>query len=142
MSYQPADSTTANETSQPLPVKKTKLDDLSEDIWAIIIGSIVIVTILALTIFVTGFTLPLPGYQWQNSSDLVNKVLSGKNILLIIQTGLIFLLLSGLAIRLSGGSLKNYAAGFVIVYLLAITALIVEGNSAITYYGLEYVVFA
>lgn len=142
MSYQPADSLTVNENSQPVPVKKAILRDLSEDIWAILIGSVVILAILALTVFVTDFKLPLPAYQWETTGDLVNKVLSGKNMLLILQTGLIFLLLSGLAIRLSGGSIKNYAAGFSLVYLLAVIALIIEGNSTISYYGLEYVVFA
>jgi uncharacterized integral membrane protein (TIGR00698 family) len=142
MSYQPANSITANETSQPVPVKKPIWGNLSEDIWAILIGSVVILAILALTTIVTGFKFPLPAYKWETADDLYNKVLSGKNILLVLQTGLIFLVLSGIAIRLSGGSLKNYAAGFLVVYALAIIALIVEGNSTITYYGLEYVVFA
>ncbi|WP_242696502.1 YeiH family protein [Longitalea luteola] len=142
MSYQPADSLTAKETSQPVPAKKAMLGDLSEDGWAILIGSVVIVAILALTTLVAGFKFPLPTYQWENTSDLATKVFSGKNIILIVQTGLLFLVLSGVAIRLSGGSIKNYAAGFSLVYLLAVAALIIEGNSTISYYGLEYVVFA
>jgi uncharacterized integral membrane protein (TIGR00698 family) len=144
MSYQNADveNITANETSQPLPVKKAILGNVTEDIWAVLIGSFIILTILALTTLVTGFKLQLPVYQWENTGDLVNKVLSLKNLLVIVQTGLIFLVLSGAAIGLSGGSIKNYASGFLLIYVLAIIALVLAGNKVVNYYGLEYVIFA
>ena len=144
MSYQNAEveNIPANETSQSLTGKKALLGNVTEDIWAVLIGSIVILAILALTILVTGFKLQLPVYQWANTGDLVNKVLSLKNILWIVQTGLIFLLLSGAAIGLSGGSIKNYASGFLLIYALAIVALILAGNKVVNYYGLEYVIFA
>jgi uncharacterized integral membrane protein (TIGR00698 family) len=127
---------------KPAPVKKALLANVTEDIWAVLIGSIVILTILALTTLVTGFKIQLPAWQWENTSDLLIKVLSLKNILLIIQTGLIFLVLSGAAIGLSGGSIKNYASGFLLIYVLAIVALILAGNKVVNYYGLEYVIFA
>jgi uncharacterized integral membrane protein (TIGR00698 family) len=144
MSYQNAnaDNITANEISQPVPAKKVLFDNVSEDIWAVLIGSVVILSMLALTTWVTGFKFQLPAFQWQTTGDLVTKVLSLKNILLIAQTGLIVLVLSGAAIGLSGGNIKNYAAGFFVIYLLAIIALIIEGNKVINYYGLEYVIFA
>ncbi|HEX6428360.1 MAG TPA: putative sulfate exporter family transporter, partial [Niastella sp.] len=145
MSYQNAnvENITANETTnQPLIPRKAIFGNVTEDIWAVLIAGIIIVAILALTTWVTGFKLQLPSFQWENSSDLVNKVLSLKNILLVLQTGLIFLVLSGAAIGLSGGSIKKYATGFLLIYVLAIVALIVAGNKVINYYGLEYVIFA
>ena len=145
MSYQNVnvENVTTNEgDNQPLTAKKALLGNISEDIWALLIGSVIILTILALTTWVNGFKLQLPAYQWGNTGELVSKILSLKNILLIVQTGLICLVLSGAAIGLSGGSIKNYAAGFLLIYILAIIALIVAGNKVISYYGLEYVIFA
>jgi len=127
---------------KPVPAKKALLGNITEDIWAVLIGSMVILAVLALTTLVTGFKFQLPAYQWTNTGELVNKVLSLKNILLIIQTGLLFLVLSGAAIGLSGGNIKNYATGFLLIYVLAIVALILAGNKVVNYYGLEYVIFA
>ena len=129
-------------TSQPVPEKKGLLSQLTEDLWAVVIGGFIIVAILGLTVLVNGFKLQLPVYQWASGNELVSKVLSFKNILLIVQAGLIFLILSAAAIGLSGGSVKNYAAGFLLIYVLAIIALIVAGNKVLNYYGLEYVIFA
>ena len=144
MSYQNAnvENITNNETASQPVTKKGLFGNVTEDIWAVLIAGFIIVTILALTTWVTGFKLPLPSFQWENSSDLVNKVLSLKNILLVVQTGLILLVLSGAAIGLSGGNVKKYATGFLLIYVLAIVALIVAGNKVINYYGLEYVIFA
>lgn len=144
MSYQnvEAENMTPGENGQPIPVRKALFPNVSEDLWAVSIGSMVIIAILALTALVTGFKFQLPAYQWENAGDLTSKVLSLKNILLIVQTGFIFLALSGAAIGLSGGSIKNYVAGFSVIYALASIALIIEGNKLINHYGLEYVIFA
>jgi uncharacterized integral membrane protein (TIGR00698 family) len=145
MSYQNVNVdniTTSEITSEPVPVKKYFFAAFTEDIWAVTIGGFVIIAILLLTTLVTGFKLQLPVYQWANTSDLVDKVLSLKNILLILQTGLIILVLSGAAIGLSGGSITNFAAGFSLIYVLAIIAQVIAGNKLVDYYGLEYVIFA
>jgi uncharacterized integral membrane protein (TIGR00698 family) len=143
MSYQNADlQTIATTPDQPVPVKKSFFGSFTEDLWAVTLGSIIIIAILALSTLVTGFKLPLPVYQWATTSDLLTKVLSFKNIVVIVQTGLIFLLLSGAAIGLSGGSIKNFSIGFVLIYVLSITAQVIAGNKQVDYYGLEYVIFA
>jgi uncharacterized integral membrane protein (TIGR00698 family) len=145
MSYQNVNVdniTTSEITPEPVPVKKSFFAAFTEDIWAVTIGGFVIIAILLLTTLVTGFKLQLPVYQWANTSDLVDKVLSLKNILLILQTGLIILVLSGAAIGLSGGSITNFAAGFSLIYVLAIIAQVIAGNKLVDYYGLEYVIFA
>jgi uncharacterized membrane protein YadS len=43
---------------------------------------------------------------------------------------------------LSGNNIKRYIAGFGIIFILAVFSLIIGGNKTISYYGIEYVVFA
>ncbi len=144
MSYQNAnvEDIAVNETTKPVPAKKSFFESFTEDYWAVSIAGVIILTMLALTLWVPGFSLPLPSYKWENGSDLANKVLSVKNILLVLQTGVIFLVLSGIAISLSGGSIRKYIKGFSLIYVLAVAALIIAGNKVVSYYGFEYVIFA
>jgi uncharacterized integral membrane protein (TIGR00698 family) len=144
MSYQNvnADDVTVNETTKPLPAKRSFFENFTEDYWAVSIAGVIIITMLALTSLVPGFKLPLPSFKWETGDDLVNKVLSVKNLLLALQTGVIFLVLSGIAIALSGGSIKKYIKGFLLIYALAVIALIISGNKVVSYYGFEYVIFA
>jgi len=87
------------------------------------------------------FQICLPVYQWTGTDDLVSKVLTGKNILLISGIGLAFAVLSSIAISLSAGEPGKYMAGFTVVYILAVFSLIIAGNKTINRYGIEYVVF-
>jgi uncharacterized integral membrane protein (TIGR00698 family) len=135
MSYQPV-------VKETVPTQKTATVNLTEDGSAILIGGVIIASVLAVTAFATGFKFQLPVYQWANAGELTGKVLSLKNILLLIQTGLLFLVLSSIAIALSGGTLKKYVGGFLLIYVLAAISLILAGNKTISYYGLEYVIFA
>jgi uncharacterized integral membrane protein (TIGR00698 family) len=121
---------------------KQSVLSLSEDVWAVIIGGLLIVTVLIVALLSPGFTFTIPVYQWANADDLVTKVFSGKNLLLLIGIGLVFALLSLAAIRLSGGSIKKYSAGFIFIYVLSVLSLIIAGNKSVNYYGIEYVVFA
>lgn len=144
MSYQNAnvEDIAVNETTKPVPAKKSFFESFTEDYRAVSIAGVIILTMLALTLWVPGFSLPLPSYKWENGSDLANKVLSVKNILLVLQTGVIFLVLSGIAISLSGGSIRKYIKGFSLIYVLAVAALIIAENKVVSYYGFEYVIFA
>lgn len=129
--------------SEPGKIKKKKiLSNLSEDIWAVIIGSLLIAAVLVWALVLPGFKFSAPTYQWANTDDLVINVFSGNNLLLITAIGLIFALFSAIAIRLSGGSIKKYSAGFILVFLSGIFSLIIAGNKSINSYGVEYVVFA
>jgi uncharacterized integral membrane protein (TIGR00698 family) len=114
----------------------------SEDIWAVIIGSLLIAVVLIAALVSPGFKFSTPVYQWATQDDLVQKVLSGNNLLLLGGIGLVLAAISAFAIRFSGGSLRQYAGGFLLVYLLAVVSLIIAGNKAINAYGVEYVVFA
>jgi len=128
--------------SQTASTKKSFLRELSEDEWAIFIGGLIICAILILALFSPGFKFTTPVYQWVDGSDLISKVLVFDNLLLLAGIGVIFILLSSIAIRLSGGSVKKYLGGFSVIYFFAILSLILAGNKFISNYGIEYVVFA
>lgn len=122
--------------------KKNFISLLSEDVWAVIIGSLLIVVVLAAAFSSPGFKFITPVYKWATADDLFTKVLSLQNLLLIAGMGLVFALLSSVAIRLSGSSIKKYSTGFILIYVLGIVSLIIAGNKTVNYYGIEYVVFA
>ena len=132
MSYQPV---SPSETPEPAIAtehpaeKKSFLSNLTEDWWAVIIGGVIITVVLLIAFFAGTFKFELPVYQWATSSDLFDKVLSLHNIILIGITGLVFLVLSSVAIVLSGGSSKKYAAGFALIFILGIIALIITDLS-------------
>ena len=120
--------------------KGTFLSGLSEDIWAVVIGGLLIAVILAAAFFLDiKFTTPV--YQWKNGADLLSKVFTGNNLFILTVIGIIFLFISSLAAA-SGSSIKKYMAGFTVIFILAIISLIIAGNQSISYYGIEYVVFA
>lgn len=127
------------ENNQP----KSFFATFTEDIWAVVIASVVIIGILVWALSSpAGFKFILPAYQWADTNELFNKVLTVNNLLLIGTIGIAYAALSSIAIWLSGGDLKKYVAGFVITYLVAIVSLIIAGNKTINYFGIEYVVFA
>ncbi|SES03038.1 YeiH family protein [Pedobacter rhizosphaerae] len=135
-----ADHTAALTDAGITPDKKTFLQSLTEDWWAVILGTIIIATVLYLS--GNGTSITLPAYKWSNTDDLFNKILAPHNLLLIVETGAIFLVLSGAAILLSGGHVGRFAAGFTLIYVLATISFIIGGNKTVSYFGLEYVVFA
>ncbi|HEV8286577.1 MAG TPA: putative sulfate exporter family transporter [Chitinophagaceae bacterium] len=123
------------------PIKRSLYSKISEDGWALWIGGLLITTVVLIAVFSTDFKFLSPIYQWSNVNDLLTKVLSGKNLLLIAAIGFAFTILSTAAVWLSGGNIKSYITGFVIIYILAIFSLIIAGNKSISNYGIEYVVF-
>ena len=54
----------------------------------------------------------------------------------------IYLVTSAPGVLACGGSLVRYAAGFPVVFALAWLAQIAAGNSLVSYWGVEYVIFA
>src|SRR5205085_4813533 len=116
--------------------------NISEDWWAVLIGGVITVAILAVSLSVNDFKFTLPAYQWSAIDELLSKVLSLQNLLVLAEAGFVFLFLSLIAVVLSGGNAKKYVSGFIVIYILAIISLIIAGNKSISNYGIEYVVFA
>lgn len=135
-----ADTTEALTDAGISPNKKTFLQSLTEDWWAVILGTIIIATVLCLTS--NGTVIGLPAFKWATSEDLLGKILSASNLLLIVEMGAVFLALASIAIGLSGGNVVRFAGGFALIYFLAIVSFIIGGNKSVSYFGLEYVVFA
>ncbi|HEX6171386.1 MAG TPA: putative sulfate exporter family transporter [Chitinophagaceae bacterium] len=121
--------------------RRSFLAGLSEDIWAVLIGGLLIVIILA-GVFYLDLQFTTPAYEWENGNDLLSKVLTGNNLRLLVVIGIVFLFLSSFAVAASGNSIKKYITGFAVIFILAILSLIIAGNKSISYYGIEYVVFA
>ena len=135
-----ADTTGALTEAGINPDKKTFLKSLTEDWWAVILGTIIIATVLYLT--KNGTVISLPAFKWASSEDLSAKILSASNLLLIVEMGAVFLALASIATGLSGGNIVRFAGGFALIYFLAIVSFIIGGNKSVSYFGLEYVVFA
>lgn len=114
---------------------------ISEDNWAILIASALIAGILLIAFAAPDFKFSTPVYKWGDSTSL-QKVLGPQNLSWIGGTGLLFAVLSSVAVWLSGIPLGKYLAGFALSFGLAVLALVVAGNSRISFYGVEYVVFA
>ena len=121
-------------------VRQPLFASLTEDWWAVILGTVIIFSVLAFNN--NGIAIKLPVYQWSTGADLFGKVLAPKNLLLILEVGLVFLALASFSIALSGKSVKRFSIGFAAIYGFVILSFILAGNKTIAYYGLEYVVFA
>jgi len=76
------------------------------------------------------------------AGQLVSKVFSGENIWNSVKLGIAYLIISAIGIALMGGGVGKYIVGFPIVYALAWLSQVIAGNSTMSYWGLEYVIFA
>lgn len=77
-----------------------------------------------------------------SAGAFLGGVFSAKNLGAAAVIGLAYLLVSAIGIALLGGDVARYAAGFPVVYGLAWLAQVIAGNSTVSYWGLEYVIFA
>jgi uncharacterized integral membrane protein (TIGR00698 family) len=105
----------------------------SEDWLTVWLATAAIVLVLA------GFRPNMPVIRW---SDSLAAVFSGRNLFRVMVLCAEYLVLSAIGVRLLGGNLRSFVAGFPFIYALAWLAQVVAGNSRIEYLGLEYVIFA
>jgi uncharacterized integral membrane protein (TIGR00698 family) len=144
MPNQPETPTTLPQSDDPIgPGNASPFATLTEDWWAVLIGSVLIGgVLLAALFFLNGQKFPAPTYAWATAADLTGKVLAPNNLALLGGIGLVFWALSGVAIAAAGGSLSRYAAGFGLVFGLGLVSLVLAGNKTVNDLGIEYVVFA
>ncbi|MDZ4681590.1 MAG: putative sulfate exporter family transporter [Saprospiraceae bacterium] len=132
--------------SVPMPAKANSQTGfwarLTEDAWANIIGGSLVAGVLLWVFALQGGKPVAPVYAWANADVLFGKVLHWDNLSIVALSGVVFALLSSVAVKLSGGSLPKYLAGFFIIFGLAIFSMIAAGNSGASAYGIEYVIFA
>lgn len=113
-----------------------KIFQLHEDWTVVVLGFLIIAVTLS------GLVLPVPVFNWNNSTELITKVLAPKNLLLVLWQFLFVLVVAGAGTLLTGRSLKSFAAGFPVLYVLTVAALIISGSAAIRAVNLEAVIIS
>src|SRR5687768_2084198 len=106
-----------------------------EDWLAVWLGALFIAAVLA------GVRLAMPVMKWGASSDLA-KVFSPTAIAAVAVLCVVYLITSLPGILACGGSAIRYIIGFPVVFALAWLAQIAAGNATVSYWGVEYVIFA
>lgn len=94
-----------------------------------------------LLVVVLGWRPLLPAFKWADF-DALKRVFSlgnAQNSLLLCAILLVMALPGAL---LMGARAARFAAGFVFVYALAWAAQFIAGNATMSYWGIEYVIFA
>jgi uncharacterized integral membrane protein (TIGR00698 family) len=109
---------------------------LHEDWAVVILGSLIIVLAIA------GLLIPVPGFGWANGTELTSKVLGAENLIKILTQFVFVLIIGGVGALITGKSVRNYAMGFPLVYLITVIALILAGSSQAKALNLEAVIFS
>jgi uncharacterized integral membrane protein (TIGR00698 family) len=115
--------------------QKSKLS-LHEDWTVVVLGFVIILISLG------GLVVPVPSFSWSTSSDLIEKVLSVKNILNIGFQFIFIFSFSILAAFLTNKPVKSTILVFPGVYVLTVVALVIAGNSGVKSLNLEAVIFS
>lgn len=110
--------------------------EIHEDWTVVALGALIIIVSLV------GLVLKVPVFNWANSTELFQNVLEPGNLSLIGYQFVFVLFIAILGAILTGKSVKNFALGFPIIYLITIFALILAGNSAVKSVNLEAVIFS
>lgn len=108
----------------------------NEDWVAAGLGFVVIVLVLA------GIRLETAKFGWADAGALRDAVLSFGNLSKALLIGGVYLLLSAAGVALLGGRVRLYVLGFPVVYFLSLIAQVIAGNAIVSYWGVEYVIFA
>jgi uncharacterized membrane protein YadS len=108
----------------------------NEDWLAVVLGLFIIGLVLL------GVQPGVPKFTWNDSHNLLSNILAIDNLLKIIIIGIVYLLISSFGIVLLGGNILRYIIAFPLVYTLAVIAQVIAGNSGVSYWGIEYVIFA
>lgn len=109
---------------------------LHEDWAVVILGSLIIILALA------GLLLPVPSFGWKDTTELTGKVLSTGNLTKVLIQFLFVIVIGGIGAFMTGKSVKNYALGFPLVYIVTIIALILAGSNQAKSLNLEAVIFS
>lgn len=117
-------------------MSEQKRFEINEDWTVVILGALIII------ISLFGVVLKVPVFNWSNATELFQNVLEPGNLSLIAYQLVFVLLVALLGAILTGKSVKNFALGFPVVYLITIFALVLAGNKAIKSVNLEAVIFS
>ena len=96
---------------------------------------------LILGAFVAGLALKLPKWKWAAVSDLA-AVFSGPNLVRLVPVFLAVAALGAAAAALLGRDVRKFLLGFPVVFVLSAAAFLIAGNTTLSGWGLEYVLWA
>ena len=125
-----------NTTEQAVSTSEKSTSLLDEDWAVVVLGFIIII------LFVVGVNIPPPVYKWNNAGDLTQTVFAAENILRIIYQFILVFVFSVLALWITDKPLASAAKVFPVLYVISVTALLLEGNAAIRSLNLEAVIFS
>ena len=109
---------------------------MSEDWLAVCLGGLTIAAVLA------GARITLPSFSWAAAPDLTTRVLTVPNLTNLAAAGVLLGVLAAAGLLIMRESIGRFAVAFPAVYVIACVALLIAGNSEVSAWGLEYVIFA
>ena len=109
---------------------------LEED-WAVVVLGFIIIFI-----FLVGVNIPAPFYKWSNGQDLSDTVFASDNLLRILYQFILVFVFSLLASVITNKPVRSSLRVFPLLYVISVTALLLEGNGGIRSLNLEAVIFS
>jgi uncharacterized integral membrane protein (TIGR00698 family) len=109
---------------------------LGEDWLAVWLGGASIAIVLA------GVRPALPAFVWTGAADLTGTVFGPQNLTNLLIAGALVGIVGSAGVLLMKESFARFAIGFPALYALACAALLLAGNTTISGWGFEYVIFA
>ncbi|MBE8719451.1 YeiH family protein [Sphingobacterium pedocola] len=114
----------------------SKTFSISEDWVVVILG----LGIIFLALF--GMGISKPSFSWMSNAELVEKVLSVKNLSAIAIQFFVVFVTAIIGAILLGKNVKTLLSVLPAVYVLTLLALILAGNAVVKEYNLEAVIFS
>jgi uncharacterized integral membrane protein (TIGR00698 family) len=130
-----AAATTLTIESASAPAER-RWQPLGEDWLAVWLGGFSIAIVLA------GLRPALPAFVWAGPSDLTGTVFGLQNLTNMLIAGALVGIVASAGIVLMRESFTRFAIGFPALFVLACVALLIAGNTTISGWGFEYVIFA
>ena len=121
----------------PTYISTTKKKTVFNEDWIVVILGFLIIG-LALA----GIHPLTPQSNWSSGNDLLSKVLTSGNLLLIGTQFCFVIVIALLGAALTGKSLKSYIVVFPVVYIITVVAVILAGNKQVKALNLEAVIFS
>ena len=114
-----------NTTEQTVSTSEKSASMLDED-WAVVVLGFMIILL-----FLVGINIPAPAYKWSGFGDLRETVFTTHNILRIVYQFVLVFVFSILALWITNKPVRAAVKVFPVLYLISVTALLLEGNAAI-----------
>lgn len=108
---------------------------LTED-WAVVFLGFLIILLA-----VWGLSIPIPKYEWNDSSALVSLFTATNGVSVFFQFLFAYVIVI-IGAFITGKPVKSQFLGFPLVFLLTLGSLILSGNSFLNELGLETVIFS